>query len=68
MIETDTSSSDSDHNNFDALTLMESENPLVRLIIFAKIKKMINDFEGVKMKSMERNLIRGIFHKKNKDF
>lgn len=61
LIETDTSSSDSDHNNFDTLTLMESENPLVKLLIFAKIKKMIHAFENVKIKSLDRLLIRGIF-------
>lgn len=68
LVETSTSSSDSDHNNFDALSLMESESPLIKLLIFAKLKKMMHDFEGTKLKILDRNLIRGIFQRKNKDF
>lgn len=68
LIETSTSSSDSDHNNYDALSLMESENPLVKLIILAKLKKMMVAFEGTKLKTIDRNLLRGIFMRKNKDF
>ena len=42
LIETSSSSSDSDDNNYDELGLMENENPLIKLVTFGKIKKMIN--------------------------
>ncbi len=42
LVETTSSSSDSDDNNYDELRLMEHENPLIKLVAFGKIKKMIN--------------------------
>ena len=47
---------------------MESGNPLVKLIIMAKLKKMINAFTGTKLKDIDRNMLKGIFKRKNKDF
>jgi hypothetical protein len=42
LIETSSSSSDSDDNNYDPMRLMESKNPLIRLISYGKIKKMMS--------------------------
>ena len=44
LIETSSSSSDSDDNMYDELKLVENNNPLVRLVTYGKIKKMINQF------------------------
>eukprot|EP00347_Sterkiella_histriomuscorum_P023730 403333580 len=68
LLETASESSDSDDNNLDTMHLMESQNPLIRLVIFGKLKKMINDYKGKKPKYMERNLMRGVFQRKLKDF
>ena len=47
---------------------MESRKPLIKLMIFARLKKMMNAFEGTKLKTLDRNLMRGIYRRKNKDF
>jgi hypothetical protein len=47
---------------------MENSNPLVRLVVFAKLKKMMNDFVGKKIKPIERNMIRGLFIRNLKDY
>ena len=38
---TSSSSSDSDDNNYDPVRLMENKNPMVRLITYGKVKKMM---------------------------
>jgi hypothetical protein len=47
---------------------MESENPLIKLLIYAKLKKMMLGFDGTELSFLDRNLIRGIFKRRNKDF
>jgi len=47
---------------------MENHNPLIRLVIYGKLKKMMKAFEGKKLKEIERNLMRGVFQRKLKDF
>ncbi|CDW91852.1 UNKNOWN [Stylonychia lemnae] len=68
LIETTSESSDSDDNHLDTFKLMESENPLIRLVTYGKLKKMMASFEGKKLKQTESNLIRGVFKRKLKDF
>jgi hypothetical protein len=47
---------------------MENQNPLVRLVTYGKIKKMMRDFNGKKIDHLEANLMRGMFLRKLKDF
>ena len=47
---------------------MENPNPLIRLVIFGKLKKMINGFTGKNVEPLERNMMRGMFIRKLKDF
>ena len=47
---------------------MESKNPLVRFTVYRKIKRMMDTFKEEKIKSYERNLLRGVFLRKIKDF
>ncbi|CDW83128.1 UNKNOWN [Stylonychia lemnae] len=68
VLETASESSDSDDDNLDTLTLMENKNPLIRLVIYGKLKKMMKSFEGQKLKMIEKNLMRGVFQRKLKDF
>ena len=68
LIETSSSSSDSDHNDFDPVRLMESKNPLVKLVTYGKIKKMMMQFKGENVTNIERNMMRGMFKRKLKDF
>ena len=68
MVETSSSSSDSDNNEYDAVRLMENKNPLVRLVTYGNIKKMMKDFKGQDIDQLERNMMRGMFKRKLKDF
>jgi hypothetical protein len=68
LVETSFSSSDSDNNAFDPVRLMENENPLVRLVTYGKVKKMMHDFVGRDIDNLERNMMRGMFRRKLKDF
>jgi hypothetical protein len=47
---------------------MDSKNPMARLITFSKIKKLINDFNGQEMTEIDKNLLRGLFVRKLKDY
>lgn len=68
LLETSSSSSDSDNGINDTVTLMENKNPMVRLTTYGKIKKMMTEFENKKLDPMEKNMIRGMFQRKLKDF
>ena len=68
LVETSSSSSDSDDNNYDTLRLMENKNALVRLTMYGKLKKMIRGFTGRDLDPLEQNMIRGLFIRKLKDF
>ena len=47
IIESSPSSGDSDTNNkFDTINLMESKNPMMRLVVMSKIKKMVNSYRS----------------------
>lgn len=47
---------------------MENSNPLVRLVTYAKVKKMIRQFIGKPIDPLESNMMRGMFTRKLKDF
>lgn len=50
------------------MRLMENNNPLVRLVAFGRVKKMMKQFEGNKIDYLEKNMMRGMFKRKLKDF
>ena len=68
LVETSSSSSDSDNNAYDPVRLMENGNPLVRLVAYGKVKKMMKQFKNQKIDHLESNLMRGMFRRKLKDF
>ena len=69
LLETSSSSQDSDNNNqFDTMKLMESRNPMIKLVIFGRIKKMMKSYYGTKLKNLDRRLFRGLFVRSLKDF
>lgn len=47
---------------------MENSNPLVRLVTYGKVKKMMKEFKGKNIDFLERNMMRGMFQRKLKDF
>ena len=68
LIETSSSSSDSDDNAYDTLRLMENKNALIRLSMYGKVKKMIRGFTGRDLDPLEQHMVRGLFIRKLKDF
>lgn len=50
------------------MKLMENKNPMVKLMIYGKLKRMMNSYIGQELKPEDKNLIRGVFAKKIKDF
>jgi len=48
LIESSSSSGDSDTNNMlDQMRLMEDKNPMMRFVIFGKMKKMLNKYSNL---------------------
>lgn len=47
---------------------MESNNPMIRLVIFGKLKRMINSYKGIQLHDTDKKLIRGLFMRNLKDF
>jgi hypothetical protein len=47
---------------------MEYKNPSKRLAVFAKLKRMVTSYQSVKLKSIDRRLLRGLFLRNLKDF
>eukprot|EP00347_Sterkiella_histriomuscorum_P013629 403363988 len=69
LIETDSSSQDSDNNNkYFTTKLMESKNPMIRLVIFGKLKKMVTSYKNQKLEEIDRRLLRGLFLRNLRDF
>ena len=69
LIESSSSSGDSDNNrNFDQMRLMEDKNPMMRLVIFGKMKKMLNKYSNLQINEFDRRLLRGLFLNKMRDF
>ncbi|TNV84028.1 hypothetical protein FGO68_gene14121 [Halteria grandinella] len=61
VIETTSSSSDSDHQNYDTVKLLNSKKGLVKLSQIVKINKMLVQYKDRELKPIERNLFKGIF-------
>ena len=47
---------------------MESPNPLVRLAVYGRMKRMIEDYRKRKLKEVDKKILRGIFMRNIKDF
>ena len=48
---------------------MENKNPMIRLVMMGKIKKMIKSYIGATpLTQLDKNLIRGLYKRKLKDF
>ena len=67
-METESSSQDSDHKSNEIIKLMENKNPVIRLITYGKIKRMMNSYIDSDLSKKDKNLIRGLWIRKIKDF
>ena len=69
IIESSPSSGDSDTNNkFDTINLMESKDPMMRLVVISKIKKMVSGYRSKTLDDIDKRLLRGLFINHIKDF
>ena len=68
MIETSSSSSDSDDNIYDPVRLIDHPNHFVRLVQLGKVKKMMTQFTQAPLNPLEQNMLRGLFQRHLKDF
>jgi len=48
--------------------MLESKNPLGRLVILAKLKKMTQSYLGTELDQTDRRLINGLFYRRQNDF
>ena len=69
MVETSSSSEESDlEAKRDTVRLMDSNNPLIRLGIYGKIKRMIGTYKNDPLDTTDRRIMRGLYIKRLKDF
>lgn len=70
MINTSSSSSDSDDNDQDPFKLLASKDPMLKLMLLGKLKRIFKSYVENKeaLSFTDRNLFRGIFVRKLKDF
>ena len=47
---------------------MESKNPMVRLVVFGRLKRMIQSYKTQKLKAIDKRLLRGLLQNKLRDF
>lgn len=47
---------------------MENKTPMVRLMAYGKVKKMMTPFQNNNLNLLEQNMMRGMFRRKLKDF
>lgn len=61
MIETTSSSSDSDHHDYDTIKLLNSKRDLLKLQQAVKIKKTFAVLKDKKLEEIDQNLMKGVF-------
>lgn len=68
-METDSSSEDSDDDpRLDTVKLMDNKNPIVRLGVFSRMKKLVDTYKNKDLEEIDQRIIKGIFYRKNRDF
>jgi len=69
LVETTSDSHDSDQGGkFDTLKLMDGKNPLIRLSIFGRLKRIVETYKGEELTLTDRRILRGIYKRNLKDF
>lgn len=64
VIETTSSSSDSDHHSYDTFKLLNSKKGLVKLQQIVKINRVLEQFKDRPLEVVDKNLIKGIFRRR----
>ena len=50
------------------MRLMHAKSPIIKLVIFGKIKRMINSYGTDRLDKKDQRLLKGIYYKKDNDF
>jgi hypothetical protein len=48
--------------------MMDNKNPLIRLSVFGRIKRMLNTYKKEDMDIIDKRLVRGLYLRNLKDF
>lgn len=62
LVETSSDSQDSDTMpQFNTVKLMDSKNPIIKLSIFGRLKRMVGTYRGNKLELLDRRILRGLY-------
>jgi hypothetical protein len=67
LIETTTSSSDSDYYKYDTMKLLDSKNNLVKLLAMTKVKRNLRLFNNQELDKNDRHVLKGLFERRPKE-
>ncbi|CDW79323.1 UNKNOWN [Stylonychia lemnae] len=67
LLESQSSSSDSDDHQFDTLKLLDDKNDLVKLSAIQKIKRNLNHYSDNVLDHIDKNLLRGIYLRRQRE-
>ena len=69
FIETSSESEDSeDQSSLNVVKMMDNKNPLIRLSVFGRMKRMLNTYKKEEMDIIDRRLVRGLYLRNLRDF
>ena len=69
LIDTSSSSQDSDdENKLNKIRLIDSPNPLIKLGVISRIKKLLDTYKDDSLEYIDKRLIRGLYLRKLKDY
>ena len=61
IIESTSSSSDSDHYNYDLMKLIDNKNDLIKISAISRVRKYLKYYEDNPMSNNDKELLAGIF-------
>ena len=70
VLDSESSSSDSDHVDQEPYKLLENKDKMINLLLLGKIKRIFNSYQSnaKDLSVIDRNLLRGVLKKKLKDY
>ena len=66
IIETTTSSSDSDDHKYDTMKMLDNKKDLLKLSAIARIRRSLKYYEKNKLKNIDKDLLKGLFLRRPK--
>ncbi len=47
---------------------MDNSNPLIRLSIYGRLKRMVSTYQGKRLETTDRRILRGLYLRKLRDY